>query len=205
MGIYFGNFPEILRGCWLIVLYIMFDRRDVLTCKPPLSCLAGKCIPAACPSNWGFSDRPNKIYDRGPTGQCGGQTASNPELPGSSYGGRKRAQTYILAFTRISYVAVKWFLSNFSFLFQVHDAGGSRDWRSNVRGDDATSVISFWMRQHKTRVGRGPEVKKVTIPLFNLQNLKFPEISFLSIICISCRLLVHIFYEPIRACFDQDG
>ena len=99
----------------------------------------------------------------------------------------------------------KWFLSNFSFLFQVHDAGGSRDWRSNVRGDDETSVISFWMRQHKTRVGRGPEVKKVTIPIFNLQNLKFPEISFLSTICISCRLLVHIFYEPIRACFDQDG
>ena len=195
MGIYFGTFPEILRGCWLIVLYIMFDRRDVLTCKPPLSCLAGKCIPAACPSNWGFSDRPNKIYDRGPTGQCGGQTASNPELPGSSYGGRKRAQTYILAFRRISYVAVKWFLSNFSFLFQVHDAGGSRDWRSNVRGDDETSVISFWMRQHKTRVGRGPEVKKVT-SLF-LQNF--------STICISCRLLVHIFYEPIRACFDQDG
>ena len=193
MGIYFGTFPEILRGLWLIVLYIMFDRRDVLTCKPPLSCLAGKCIPAACPSNWGFSDRPNKIYDRGP-GQCGGQTAY-PELPGSSYGGRKRAQTYILAFRRISYVAVKWFLSNFSFLFQVHDAGGSRDWRSNVRGNDATSVISFWMRQHKTRVGRGPENKKVTSPF--LQNF--------STICISCRLLVHIFYEPIRACFDRDG
>ena len=55
-----------------------------------------ECIPAACPVKLGVFWPPEQNIWPGP-GQCGGQTAFYPELPGSSYGGRKRAQTHILA------------------------------------------------------------------------------------------------------------
>ena len=62
-------------------------------------------------------------------------------------------------------------------------------------------MISFWMPQQQLRVGRGPVDKKVS---FFLPTNFFLDVWML-IKIVFFRLLVHIFYEPVRACFDQDG